>query len=318
MEATVVIPNYNGIKYLKGCLDSLREQSRHDFKVLLIDNGSQDGSTQLVESHYPEVELVCFPENRGFCGAVNEGIRRADTPYVILLNNDTVCDPEFVAELIAAMEKSPKCFSCASRMVKMQDSGIIDNAGDYYCALGWAYAYGKDKPAKYYRKRREIFSACAGAAIYRREVFDEIGMFDEAHFAYLEDVDVAYRAKIAGYRNYYIPEAIVRHVGSATSGSIYNEFKIRHSSRNSVYLIYKNMPWPQILLNLPFFIIGFFIKTVFFARKGYFKEYVSGLAKGVRLCEHSKKVRFQCRNLPHYVRIQTELWINAVRRLTGI
>ena len=128
MEATVVIPNYNGIKYLKGCLDSLREQSRHDFKVLLIDNGSQDGSVQLVKSHYPEVELVCFSENRGFCGAVNEGIRRADTPYVILLNNDTVCAQEFVAELIAAMEKMPDCFSCASQMVKMQDSTVIDNA----------------------------------------------------------------------------------------------------------------------------------------------------------------------------------------------
>lgn len=318
MEATVVIPNYNGIKYLKGCLDSLREQSRHDFKVLLIDNGSQDGSASFVESHYPEVELVCFSENRGFCGAVNEGIRRADTPYVILLNNDTVCDQEFVAELIAAIDEMPHCFSCASQMVKMQDSGIIDNAGDYYCALGWAYAYGKDKSAKHYQKRREIFSACAGAAIYRRDVFDEIGLFDEAHFAYLEDVDVAYRAKIAGYRNYYIPEAVVKHVGSATSGSVYNEFKIRHSSRNSVYLIYKNMPWPQILLNLPFFTAGFLIKTLFFARKGYFREYVSGLWKGVRLCKRSKKVRFQGRDLPHYLKIQLELWINTVRRLAGV
>ncbi|MFR8548086.1 MAG: glycosyltransferase family 2 protein [Lachnospiraceae bacterium] len=318
MEATVVIPNYNGIKYLKGCLDSLREQSRHDFKVLLIDNGSEDDSVRLVESHYPEVELVCFAQNRGFCGAVNEGIRRADTPYVILLNNDTVCEPEFVSELIAAMEEHPDCFSCASRMVKMQDAGLIDNAGDYYCALGWAYAYGKDRPVRHYLKRREIFSACAGAAIYRRSVFDEIGLFDEAHFAYLEDVDIAYRAKIAGYHNYYIPEAVVHHVGSATSGSIYNEFKIRHSSRNSIYLVYKNMPWLQILLNLPFLAAGFLIKTVFFARKGYFREYVTGLGKGIRLCEHSKKVPFRSRNLPHYLRIQCELWINIVRRLAGI
>lgn len=318
MEATVVIPNYNGIKYLKGCLDSLREQSRHDFKVLLIDNGSQDGSVQLVKSHYPEVELVCFSENRGFCGAVNEGIRRADTPYVILLNNDTVCAQEFVAELIAAMEKMPDCFSCASQMVKMQDSTVIDNAGDYYCALGWAYACGKGKPAKHYQKRREIFSACAGAAIYRRDIFDEIGLFDETHFAYLEDVDVAYRAKIAGYRNYYIPEAVVKHVGSATSGSVYNEFKIRHSSRNSVYLIYKNMPWPQILLNLPFLAAGFLMKILFFARKGYFREYVSGLWKGVRLCRTDKKVRFRGKNLPQYLRIQLELWVNTVRRLAGV
>lgn len=317
MKATVVIPNYNGIEYLKDCLDSLRMQSRQDFRVLLIDNGSKDGSAAFVKEHYPEVTLICFPENRGFCGAVNEGIRQSHTPYVILLNNDTICEPDFVAELADAMDRDPGCFSCASRMVQMQDAGRIDNAGDYYCAFGWAFACGKGKPAEQYLKKREIFSACAGAAIYRRAVFDEIGLFDEVHFAYLEDIDIAYRAKIAGWRNSYIPEAIVHHVGSATSGSVYNEFKIRHSSRNSIYLIYKNMPWPQILLNLPFLAAGFLIKMVFFARKGYFREYTAGLWKGVRLCDKSKKVRFQRSNLVHYVRIQWELWVNVIRRVAG-
>lgn len=316
MKATVVIPNYNGKKYLRACLDSLRGQNRMDFQVLFIDNGSEDGSVSFVETHYPEVELVCFDTNRGFCAAVNEGIRRAATPYVILLNNDTICEPDFVGALIDAMEQMPGCFSCASRMVKMQDENRMDNGGDYYCALGWAYAYGKDKPASRYGKRREIFSACAGAAIYRREVFDEIGLFDEIHFAYLEDVDVAYRAKIAGYRNYYIPEAVVHHVGSATSGSVYNEFKIRHSSRNSIYLIYKNMPLLQIVINLPFFVVGFLVKALFFIQKGYGKEYLTGLARGVGICDRSKKVRFRMGNLMHYLRIQWELWVNIVRKLS--
>ncbi len=318
MEVTVVIPNYNGMKYLKDCLDSLRRQSKKDFQVVLIDNGSGDGSAGFVRDFYPEVELRCFPENRGFCAAVNEGITMARTPYVILLNNDTICEPGFVEALADAIKKMPKCFSCASRMVQMQDETKIDNAGDYYCALGWAYACGKGRPVSEYLKKREIFSACAGAAIYRRSVFDEIGLFDEAHFAYLEDVDIAWRAKIAGYRNYYIPEAVVHHVGSATSGSVYNDFKIRHSSRNSIYLIYKNMPWPQIILNLPFLAAGFLIKTVFFARKGYFREYVTGLWKGIRLCGHSKKVPFCRKNLVHYLKIQLELWKNIVRRMTGI
>ncbi len=110
----------------------------------------------------------------------------------------------------------------------------------------------------------------------------------------------------------------MKHVGSATSGSVYNEFKIRHSSRNSVYLIYKNMPWPQILLNLPFLAAGFLMKILFFARKGYFREYVSGLWKGVRLCRTDKKVRFRGKNLPQYLRIQLELWVNTVRRLAGV
>lgn len=317
MKATVVIPNLNGIDYLKDCLDSLRMQSTGEFQTIFIDNGSKDGSADFVAEHYPEVEIRRFSENRGFCVAVNEGIRMSRTPYVILLNNDTVCEPCFVESLIEAMDQDPGCFSCASRMVRKQRPELMDNGGDYYCALGWAFALGKNKPAENYGKKRRVFSACAGAAIYRRSVFDEIGLFDEIHFAYLEDVDVAYRARIAGYHNNYAPAAIVRHVGSATSGSIYNEFKIRYSSRNSVYLIYKNMPWPQIVLNLPFLIPGFLIKMVFFAKRGYLREYVTGLWKGIRLCDKSKKVRFQKKNLPHYLKIQLELWINMIRRLAG-
>jgi GT2 family glycosyltransferase len=316
MKATVVIPNYNGIRYLQNCLDSLRHQNCRDFHILLIDNGSTDGSVALAAEHYPEAELVCFETNRGFCEAVNEGIRRSCTPYVILLNNDTICEPDFVSGLIDAMEAHPDSFSCASRMVMMQDENRMDNGGDYYCALGWAYACGKGRPVSRYLKQREIFSACAGAAIYRRSVFDEIGLFDEVHFAYLEDVDVAYRARIAGYRNYYEPSAVVHHVGSATSGSVYNEFKIRHSSRNSIYLIYKNMPLAQIILNLPFLVIGFLVKAVFFTQKGYGREYITGLYKGVRLCDRSKKVRFRKKNLGHYLRIQWELWINILRRFS--
>lgn len=312
---TVVIPNLNGMRYLKGCLDSLMEQSRQDFSVILIDNGSTDGSADYVESHYPEVTVCRYETNRGFCCAVNEGIRMARTPYVILLNNDTACETSFVEKLVGAMEKEKDCFSCASRMVRMDDPETMDDGGDYYCALGWAYACGKGKPAVRYGRRREIFSACAGAAIYRKSVFDEIGLFDEVHFAYLEDVDVAYRARIAGYRNLYIPEAVVCHVGSATSGSIYNEFKIRYSSRNSIYLVYKNMPWLQILLNLPFLAAGFLIKMIFFAQKGYFKEYVTGLGKGISLCDRSKKVKVQRKNLINYFRIQWELWVNIVRRV---
>ena len=316
--ATVVIPNLNGMNYLKDCLDSLMNQSRQDFSIILIDNGSQDGSADYVESHYPDVEVIRFETNQGFCRAVNEGIVQTRTPYVILLNNDIICEERFVEKLVDAMETEQNCFSCASKMLQMYQPERMDNAGDYYSALGWAFALGKGRRADRYNKKREIFSACAGAAIYRRAVFDEIGLFDETHFAYLEDIDVAYRARIAGYRNFYIPQAVVRHVGSATSGSVYNEFKIRHSSRNSIYLIYKNMPVLQILINLPFLAAGFLIKTLFFARKGYFREYVTGLGTGIALCQKDKKVKFQKKNLKNYLKIQLELWVNMARRLLDL
>lgn len=314
--ATVVIPNLNGKQYLEACLDSLRQQTRQDFSVILIDNGSEDGSADYVESHYPEVMVKHFSKNEGFCRAVNEGIRMAATKYVVLLNNDTACEASFIEELVRAMEEDEGVFSGAARMVQMHDPDRMDNGGDYYCALGWAYALGKGKPAANYAKKRAIFSACAAGAIYRRKVFDEIGLFDEVHFAYLEDIDVAWRARIAGYRNLYLPDAVVHHVGSATSGSVYNDFKIRHSSRNSIYLIYKNMPLLQILLNLPFLAAGFLIKAIFFARMGYGHEYRTGLSKGAALCQKSRKVKFRWENLPHYLRIQWELWVNVVRRLS--
>lgn len=316
--ATVVIPNLNGRKYLKGCLDSLMEQSRQDFSVILIDNGSTDGSADYVKEHYPEVAVKRFPENRGFCAAVNEGIRICTSRYVILLNNDTVCETSFVEKLVQAMEKNTECFSGSARMVQMQNPDRMDNCGDFYCALGWAYTPCKGKPAANYEKPRRVFSACGGAAIYRRELFDRVGLFDEAHFAYLEDVDVGYRARIFGYENCYIPEAVVQHVGSATSGSAYNEFKVRHASRNSMYLIYKNMPVLQILLNLPLLAVGFLIKTLFFVVKGFGKEYVTGLWRGIRLCAKEKKVPFRWEHIGNYVKIQWELWVNTIRRLVDV
>ena len=238
-----------------------------------------------------------------------------ETKYVILLNNDTICDPPYVEKLVSAMEQESGCFAGSSRMVQMQDPSRMDNCGDFYCALGWAFTPARGKRAILYERPREVFSACAGAAIYERRIFDEIGDFDEAHFAYLEDVDVCWRARIAGYRSIYVPNAVVRHVGSATSGSIYNEFKVRHSSRNSIYLIYKNMPFLQIVLNLPFLIVGFLVKFLFFVKKGLGGTYAKGLISGVRMCRREKKVRFQWKNLRNYGKIQLELWVNLIRRV---
>lgn len=312
---SVVIPNYNGKAYLKDCLESLLCQTMEDVEILLVDNGSGDGSVSFVKTEYPQVRVLELGENYGFCCAVNEGIRAAKAPYVILLNNDTKAEKTFVKELWLGMQRHPKAFSCASRMVKMQNPQVMDDGGDYYCALGWVFAYGKDQPVEYYLKERRIFSACAGAAIYRRQIFEEIGYFDERHFAYLEDLDVGYRAKILGYENWYLPKAVVRHVGSGTSGSRYNTFKVRHSSRNNVYVIYKNMPTLQILLNLPFLLAGFLIKLAFFCAKGFGFEYARGVLRGLRMADKEKKVRFQKKNLGNYCKIQWELWANLVKIL---
>ena len=310
MLASVIIPNFNGIQFLEGVLHSLRQQTVSDFEVILVDNGSVDGSIEFVKEHYPEVRCIRFPENRGFCAAVNEGIRQARAPYVILLNNDTEADSGFVEGLVSSIRRHPGAFSCSARMIQFHDRTKLDDAGDFYCALGWTFARGHGREIHAYEKEEKIFSSCGGAAIYRKKIFEKIGYFDEEHFAYLEDVDRGYCARIYGYENWYAPQAMVYHVGSGTSGSRYNQFKTRYSSRNNIYLIYKNMPILQILLNLPFLVAGFGVKIVFFLVHGMGREYIAGIKNGFQISRKGKKVPFSWSHLPAYFEIQLELWRN--------
>lgn len=321
IKSTVVIPNYNGIKYIQACLESLYGGTTKELAVIVVDNASTDGSMELVRDRFPQVRLIVNEQNTGFSHAVNQGIRESTTPYVILLNNDTQADLSFVHELEKVMDgdAGKKIFSASAKLVSLYDKEKIDDAGDYYCALGWAYARGKGKNPDRYTRDCDIFAACAGAAIYRRELLEEnqVGLFDEEHFAYFEDIDLGYRAKIYGYRNRFAANSIVYHAGSATSGSRYNAFKTALASRNSIYIIYKNMPALQIVLNLPFLIMGFLIKTLFFVRKGMGRDYMSGLLGGVRLSmgpagkRHRQK--FDKGRFWNYVSIQLELWRNLVR-----
>lgn len=322
MKTTVIIPNFNGKEYLKNCLLSLLRCEPSDFKIIVVDNGSTDGSAMLLEEEFPQVESILLKENTGFAAAVNRGLEKTKTPYALLLNNDTTVESDFVSNMEKALERDNRCFSVSAKMLMMQEPSLLDGAGDLYCALGWAFALGKGKPAdKYYGVPARIFSGCGGAVIYRMDVMQETGFFDENHFAYLEDVDIGYRARLLGYKNYYEPSAVCYHAGSGFSGSRYNEFKISLSSRNSIYLVLKNMPLLQILFNLPFLFAGFFVKFVFFAVKGYGNTYCKGLLNGFNLYFSKEgrghKVPFKMKNLPHYITIEWELLVNVIRRFCG-
>ena len=313
-DVTVIIPNYNGIRFLTTALESLRKQDTDSFEIVVVDNGSDDGSTALLREQFPEVRLVSLPENVGFAAAVNCGIRQARSPYVLLLNNDTEAEPSFVRELLEAIRRHRRAFSCQAMMMNFEERELLDGAGDLYNAMGWAFARGKGKDYRGYDHEERIFSSCAGAAIYRRKLVEKLGLFDEEHFAYLEDMDLCYRARLMGFENWYIPRAVVYHMGSATTGSRYNQFKIRYSSRNNVYMIYKNMPLFQILLNLPLLIAGFGIKILFFAAKGYGREYLAGIKNGFTISRKERKVPFSVKRLRYYVDIQMELWENLFKR----
>lgn len=289
IRTTIIIPNYNGLQFMETCFKSLEKQTVKDFKVLVVDNGSSDGSVEWLKEH--RIPSVFLTENTGFTGAVNVGIRAADTPYVLLLNNDTAVEPHFVEAMERAMSRSEKIFSASGKMIQMHHPDLMDDAGDMYSVLGWAFQRGVGRSSKKYNRPCRVFTACAAAAIYRRKVFEEIGLFDDMHFAYLEDIDVGYRAKLYGYDNIYCPEAVVYHVGSATSGSKYNPFKVRLAARNGIYLNYKNMPGWQLALNSPFLLAGIAVKYAFFAKMGFGKDYRSGLLEGI-------KTRKKCRRVP--------------------
>lgn len=310
MKVTIVIPNYNGMHFMEPCLRSLQQQNFQDFKILVVDNASTDGSLAFMEENYPDIQVLALEKNFGFSRAVNEGIRHCDTPYVILLNNDTTVDSGYVGAMVRAIEDSPSVFSVSSKMIQMYHPELLDSTGDLYTILGWGVCRGNGQPVENYTKKGRIFSACAGAAIYRRKVFEKIGCFDELHFAYLEDIDIGYRARIYGYTNLFCPDALVYHVGSGTSGSKYNSFKVKLSARNSVYLNYKNMPLLQLIINALPLLAGHLIKLVFFSAKGMGKDYLSGLLEGFQTFYKCRKVSFRFRHLPHYLRIELDLIIN--------
>lgn len=317
-EITVVIPNYNGIKYLKDCLDSLHAQVPRtpEYEVLVVDNGSEDGSPEEIQRDYPGVKLIRLKKNTGFCHAVNVGIKESGSPYIILLNNDTKVKPRFIKSLYDAIVRDEKIFSAGAKMLMWDRPDLIDDAGDNYNALGWAYARGKGKPETAYNRQTRVFSACAGAAIYRRSILEEIGLFDELHFAYLEDLDLGYRARIHGYYNVYAPRAEVLHYGSASTGSRYNPRKTELASANNVYLVWKNMPLLQLIWNLPLLAAGFFVKWLFFCRKGMGTIYLKGLVKGIRRCgsvqARSHRVKFRPGRMGNYLKIQWLLYRNLL------
>lgn len=229
----------------------------------------------------------------------------------VFLNNDTEAEPEYVGELLKAIEASPKIFSVSPKMIQLYHKELMDDGGDMYSIMGWAYQRGVGQEIERYDRPCHIFSACAGAAIYRREVFEKIGYFDEMHFAYLEDIDVGYRAKIAGYYNLYCPSAKVFHVGSGTSGSKYNSFKVKLAARNNVYLNYKNMPAPQLLVNSIPIAAGIAGKYCFFKKLGFEKDYVAGVLEGIKTVKKTRKVPYRKEDFHNYLAIEWELIYGA-------
>ena len=277
---TVVIPNYNNIKLLNNLLNSL-QNSISLKNVIIVDNASGDNSVNFIKEHYPEILLIENDKNMGFAYAVNQGIKLVETDFVLLLNNDTEIEENTIKHLLRTINLSDKIFSVSSRMIQYHNRDLLDDVGDEYTIIGWSKRRGYNRSISEYPIDEEVFSACAGAALYKMSVFDEIGLFDENFESYVEDMDLSFRARLSGYKSYYSSKAKVYHHGSATTGSRYNPFKVKISARNNVYLIYKNMPLWMKIINALFIVLGILIKYVFFTRKNLGQYYINGIKEGL-------------------------------------
>lgn len=241
--ATVVIPNWNGRHLLPTCLAALQRQTCPSFETIVIDNGSTDGSVELIRESFPKVRVLVNQENLGFAAAANQAIRASDAKYVALLNSDTQVDHNWLDVLVEAAEADGKIGMCASKMLFADRPGVINSTGICLDLAGIAWdCRGGEADTASDCEVQEVFGPCGGAALYRREMLEEVGLFDQDFFAYLEDVDLAWRARRAGWRAVHVPAARVLHHHSAT-GVEGSPFKSFHLGRNKVWLLVKNYPF---------------------------------------------------------------------------
>jgi GT2 family glycosyltransferase len=238
---SVVIPYWNGRRWLEGCMSALEKQTHREHKTILVDNGSMNDHLELVRRTYPGVEVIGLEKNLGFAAAANIGIKATDTSYVVLLNIDTVPEPGWLENIVASMKNSPgNVGSISSRMVRMDDTGLIDDAGDELSWYGSCRKRGHNLPVSGYTEACEVFSACAGAAVYRRSFLEDVGGFDEKFDSYLEDVDLGFRGRLLGYSCRFEPAAVVIHKGHGSA--IDRRRYVYLMTRNRVMLFLKNVP----------------------------------------------------------------------------
>lgn len=237
---SVVIPNWNGAGYLPTCLNALRAQKYPCLEVIVADNASTDDSRALLACDYAEVRLVALESNRGFTGACNAGISAAKGAYIALLNNDTEVDPGWASAVIACFERHPEAGLVASKMLLFDRRDHLHTAGDFYRVDGQAGNRGAwQRDDGQFDRETYVFSACGGSSAYRRSMLDEIGLLDDTFFFSLEDMDLAWRAQMGGWRCVYTPDAVVYHRLSATGGGTTASF---YDGRNAIFLLAKDYP----------------------------------------------------------------------------
>lgn len=240
---SIIIPNCNGAAILEGCLRSIVRQTCARPEIIVVDNASSDRSIEVVQQVAPEARVLRQSQNLGFAGAVNRGIKEARGEWVAVLNNDTEAAPDWMQECSAAIERHPDASFLACRILDYFSRDRLYSAGDCFLRAGIGYRRGQEQAdTREYARETPIFSACGCAALLRKSTLEAANGYDEQFFAYLEDVDLGLRLQAAGARGYYVPGAVVFHVGGATSGGEFAPLAVRLRTRNAILLLIKSVP----------------------------------------------------------------------------
>jgi len=257
-NCAVVVPNWNGEEHLADCLKSLMAQSVKAH-IVVVDNGSVDGSVALIQKDFPSAELIKLPKNTGFTGGVNAGIRQAlakNYPFIALLNNDAAADPDWLRMLVHHLQKHPEAGIATSKIVSW-DGHHFDSAGQCYTTWGLPFARGRGETAgEQYDTQPDVFATSGGACLLRSSMLNQIGLFDQHFFAYYEDVDISFRAQLAGWKIHYVPSSIAKHHIGATGDSI-KGFTTYQTLKNLPLLLVKNLPARYFPLVLPRFMLAY-------------------------------------------------------------
>lgn len=256
---SVVVVNLNGKNYLGECLNSLAQQSLKDLEIIMVDNGSVDGSAEYVRANFgPGIRLLQNQQNEGFAAGNNQGIRIARGKYIALLNNDAMADPRWLEELVKPAEEDPRVGMVASKIYLRGHERVIDNVGHLIYRDGLNRGRGRlEVDHGQFDRREEVLFPSGCAALYRREMLEEIGLFDEDFFAYGDDTDIGLRGRLAGWKCEYVPSAVVYHRYSQSSGA-YSPLKAFLVERNRVWIAVKYLPL-SLLWKTPFYTLYRFL-----------------------------------------------------------
>lgn len=288
----MIIVNYNGGKYLRQCVESLLAQTLEDYECVLIDNGSTDGSLETLPKLNERFTIIEAGENLGFAAANNRAVKTVSADWIALLNPDAFARVDWLENGLASRNLIPKTAMVGSTQYLANEPDYFDGLGDEYHAFGIAWRAGFGKPIKDVQTR-ESFGPCGAGAFYDRRIFEKLGGFNESFFCYHEDVDLAFRMRLAGYRCVQSADTIIDHVSSAITGRA-SEFAIYHGTRNRIWTFFNNMPAPLLcVLIIPHLLANFAFLCVSLFRKGRFKPTLRGMRDGFFKNPRNKPVKFK-------------------------